>query len=436
MEKEWQIKCDQWLDEMQDHLRDELLPYWFSRGINNEYGGFITYFDADGDPTGETEKTLISQLRMIFTFSEIHRFGFGQEQALGIAQQGFEFLIEHFWDETHGGWFWTTEQDGTPINRSKLGYGHTFAMLALSEYGMASGDLRAMDYAVKTFETIQTFAADNLHGGYYEFHEEDWTKKAPGVYGGDRKSLDVHMHIMEALTNMFEATGAQIYHDRCVEVIELIFARMLHPEHKTGMMQFLPDWTPSRALIFKNVWGSDRDVEDPEGRPLNNTSYGHNTEFVWLLNHAIHILDLDPDRYRPTMKTIMEHAIRNGIDWDNGGLYCEGPLDDGPARETNKEFWQQAEVMIALLDGYLTWNDPEYLKAYENLHRFVFDVGINHDVGEWYPLFDKENNPLADYMGHAWKINYHTVRSVLLCEKKLLKLTMPEQSENTLPAGP
>lgn len=423
MEKALLEKCDIWLEEIQNHLRDELLPFWFTRGIDDEFGGFLTYFDENGDPTDETEKTLVCQLRMIFTFAEIHRAGLGQEQALGIAQQGFEFLINHFWDNTHGGWFWTTEQDGTPINRSKLGYGHTFAVLALSEYGMASGDLRAMEYAVKTFETFQTFAADNLNGGYYEFHEEDWAKKQPGVYGGDRKSFDVHMHIMEALTNMYEATGAQIYHDRCTEVIDLIFKRMMHPEHGTGMMQFMPDWTPSRAIIFKNVWGADRDVDDPEGRPLNNTSYGHNTEFVWLLNHAIHILDLDREHYKPKTKIIMDHAIRNGIDWENGGLYCEGPLDDGPARETNKEFWQQAEVMIALLDAYLIFEDDEYLGAYENIHRFVMDHGINHEIGEWYPLFDKDNNRLANYLAHAWKINYHTVRAVILCETKLLRLT-------------
>ena len=424
MDKVWLEKCDGWLVEIENHLRDELLPFWFSNGVDTEYGGFLTYFDADGYPTGETDKTLVAQLRMIFTFSQIHREGLGNDKALGIAQQGFEFLINHFWDDLHGGWFWITEQDGTPLNRSKLGYGHAFAMLALSEYGMASGDLRAMEFAVKTFETMQTFSADNLNGGYYEFHERDWQKKAAGEYGGDRKSFDVHLHMMEALTNMYEATGANIYRDRCSEVIDLIFARMMHAEHGTGMMQFMPDWTPARAILFKDVWGSDRDVEEDEGRPLNNTSYGHNVEFVWLLNHAIKILDLDRDAYTPRMKVIMDHAVANGIDWAKGGLYCEGPLGEGEAREKNKEFWQQAEMMIALLEAHLLWEDPEYLKAYENIHRFVMDVNINHEVGEWYPLFDENNTMLADYMGHAWKINYHTVRSVILCEKKLRQLTL------------
>ncbi|MCH9021028.1 MAG: AGE family epimerase/isomerase [Proteobacteria bacterium] len=129
-------------------------------------------------------KTLVGQTRMIFTFSSIHRAGFAQDKALSIAQGGVEFLIDHFWDEQHGGWFWTTERDGSPLNESKIGYGHSFAMYALSEYGMASGDLRGMEWAVRTYETLQSFAADNLNGGYYEFFEGDWTKKGPGRGGG------------------------------------------------------------------------------------------------------------------------------------------------------------------------------------------------------------------------------------------------------------
>ena len=38
--------------------------------------------------------------------------------------------------------------------------------------------------------------------------------------------------------------------------------------------------------MFKTVWGSDRDNEGAP-RPLNNTSYGHNIEFLWLFLHAL-----------------------------------------------------------------------------------------------------------------------------------------------------
>ncbi len=424
MDKALSEKCEGWLLEVQDHLRDELLPYWRTHGVDHEFGGYLTYYDRNGKPTGETIKTLICQTRMIYTFSSIHRAGLDPGNTfIEGARQGVEFLIEHFWDDTHSGWYWTVERDGTPANESKLAYGHSFAMYALSEYGMASGDHRGMEWAVKTFETLQAFAADNRYGGYYEFFERDWTKKRPGVYGGDRKSFDVHMHLMEAFTNMYEATGAPIYREKTLETIGVLFDRIIHPEFGTGMAQFLPDWSPEKAVLFRDVWGSDRDVHDDEGRPLDNTSFGHNVEFAWLLGHTIRILGLDVSPYKERMRKLYDHCVEYGVDYKNGGVFCEGP-NRGPARERNKEFWQQAECLVGLLDAFFVLGDPKYLAAYEKVHRFVMDHVINREVGEWFPLFDENNNLLWDYMGHAWKINYHTVRSMIQSEDRLNKIIL------------
>lgn len=415
-------RCQLFQEEMQNHLFNEIIPFWLTHGVDEQYGGFLTYLDKDGLPTGETLKTLLCQLRMIFTFSSAHRAGLGDGKFLELARDGVDFVLQHFWDEEHEGWFWTCRRDGVPENMSKLTYGHSFAVYALSEYAMASGEPRGLQWALKAYEVLQTKVADNCHGGYFEFLERDWTKKRPGVYGGDRKSFDIHMHLMEAFTNLYEATGDSLYKSRTIEMIDLIFERILHPEYRTGIAQFSLDWTPLRAIIFKDVWGSDRDVDDQEGRPMNNTSFGHNVEFCWLLNHAVKVLGLDPEPYLDTMRKIFDHCVQYGVDWTHGGVYCEGPHDHGPARERNKEFWQQAECLIGMLDAYLLFGDEKYIDAYEKIHRFVMDVGINHAVGEWYPLFDENNNRLWDYMGHAWKINYHTVRAAIQSEARLARI--------------
>jgi mannose 2-epimerase len=416
-----QDRCENLLNEVQDHLRDELLPFWLTHGVDKEYGGFLTYFDKNGKATGETMKTLVCQTRMIFTYASAHRAGFGEGKFLQMARDGVNFLLDHFWDDDHFGWMWTAEQDGRPINKSKIMYGQSFGIYSLSEYTMASGDYRGMEWAVKTYEVIEALASDNAHGGFYEFQEQDWQLKRPGAYGGDRKSFDVHMHLMEAFTNLYEATGMPIYKRRTEEIIKLIFDRILHPEYSTGQATFLHDWTPVPQILFKDVWGSDRDAEDDEGRPLNNTSYGHNVEFAWLFKHACDILGLDIEPYKPALRIIYDHAHANGVDWERGGIYCEGAHDGGP-REKNKEFWQQAEALVGFLDAYHLFGDEKYLDAYENIHRFCMDHVINHKVGEWYPLFDENNTRLWDYMGHAWKINYHTVRSMIQTEKRLLKI--------------
>lgn len=414
-------RVEEFFQEMYNHLHNELLPFWLTHGVDPEHGGYLTYLDKDGNPTGETVKTHLCQCRMIYTYSSAHRAGLGGGKCLEIARQGVDFMLKHFWDSEHGGWFWTCERDGTPRNRSKLTYGHSFAIYCLSEYGMASGDPRGLEWALKTYDILQTRIADNWRGGYYEFLEEDFSPKRPGKYGGDRKSFDVHMHLMEAMTNLYEATRSRVHRDRTIEMVDLIFSRMVHPEFGTGLAQFSLDWQPLRAILFAEVWGSDRDVEDDAGRPLNNTSFGHNVEFAWLLNHTIRILDLNRAEYHERLRKFHEHAVRYGVDWERGGVFCEGP-HDGPARERNKEFWQQAECLVGFLDAYLIFGEEKYLDAYENVHRFVMDHGINHEVGEWYPLFDEHNNRLWDYMGHAWKINYHTVRAAIQSEIRLRRI--------------
>ena len=53
------------------------------------------------------------------------------------------------------------------------------------------------------------------------------------------------------------------------------------------------------------------------------------------------------------------------------------------------------------------------MEAYKNVHRFVFDKVVNKGVGEWYALLTRAGEPIWTHMGHSWKINYHTVRSMI-----------------------
>ncbi|MGD2246354.1 MAG: AGE family epimerase/isomerase [Candidatus Aminicenantes bacterium] len=408
-------------EEVRLHLKDELLPFWQKRVLDSEFGGFLTCFDKNGDPSGETDKALLSQARCLFAFSAAHRAGYGGGRLLELAKKGIDFLIHHFWDTKHQGWFWVVNREGEPVDPSKVVYGHSFVIYGLSEYFLASGDKTALRWANLTLNMLQNFAADIQHGGYFELMEQDWSLKPGGVYGGDRKTMDVHMHLMEAFSKLYEASGNWL-HKRCAaQMIKLIFRRIIHPDYHLGISQFSFGWKPLRAILFKTVWGADREAEEEEGRPLDNTSYGHNVEFGWLLNEAVGKLGLKRSEYLHRIKPLYDHCLKYGIDWEKGGVYCEGPFA-GPARERNKEFWQQAETMIAMLDALELYGDGIYWEAYKKVHRFVFDFMINHKIGEWWPLFGPDNTRLWEYMSTAWKVNYHTVRAMLECEKRLQRL--------------
>jgi mannobiose 2-epimerase len=407
------------LADTERYLTERLLPFWLERSPDTEFGGFLTYFDRDGRPTGETTKTFLMQIRMLFTMASAHRAGYGGARCAELARMGAEFIMEHYWDSEYGGWFWIADRAGQPVVTSKIGYGQCFGMYAFSEYALATGHSLGAEAAAAGYGAIAQHMADTRYGGYYEIMQRDWQPERPGKYGGDRKSMDVHMHMMEALTTHYELTGNPTHRRRLEESIALISGQMLRPDSGTGYIQFALDFTPLPAILFEVEWGRDARPEDGLQRPLSYTSYGHNVEFAWLLLHAADILGYERARYAQIVRPIFDHCVQYGVDREYGGVFVEGP-HDGPPTITEKQFWQQAEVLVGMLDAYLLFGDEKYWEAFRNVYDFVFAKFVNLPAGgEWYERVDRAGRPIDDALGHAWKISYHTVRSMIQTVKRL-----------------
>ncbi|MHC4716752.1 MAG: AGE family epimerase/isomerase, partial [Planctomycetota bacterium] len=316
--------------------------------------------------------------------------------------------------------------EGSTLNAAKIGYGQAFAIYAFSEYFLATGDPRGRDAAQRTFDAVMTRMADDARGGYLEIMKADWTPEEPGRRGGDRKSMDVHMHMMEALTTFHEMTGDPAQLAKLTQTIDLLRTKMLHPRHGTGYIQFSLDFQPEAAILFDVEWGRDAEPADGQGRPLNCTSCGHNVEFAWLLLHAADVMGRDRRDFAPVVKPIFDHCVRYGIDREYGGVFVEGP-HDGPPTITEKQFWQQAEVLVGMLDAVALFGDRAYWDAFRNVHDFVFDRFVHLDGGgEWFERLDRRGRPIDDALGHAWKISYHTVRSMIQTVRRLRRLAGEE----------
>ncbi|MEK6477171.1 AGE family epimerase/isomerase [Catalinimonas sp. 4WD22] len=407
------------LQEAEQHLKQELLPFWLDRSKDEQHGGFITHFDKDGKDAGTDEKSLIAQTRCVYTFSSAHRAGYGEGKCLEYARHGVDFLVNHMWDREYGGFYWLLDRKANVTIDEKILYGHSFAIYSLCEYTMASGDDIGLEYACKVFDLIQKYCADTMYGGYFEMFTRDWQLKGPGAAGGDRKTLDVHMHLMEAFSSLYECSQLPVHRRKLLEVIDIMLKRILHPEYHTGVPQFYPNWEVAPQIKFDIVWGWDRFTEDGAKKQADdNTSYGHNVEFAWLFTHALKVLKIDTKEFGTVLKASYDHAVNYGIDEEYGGVYVEGS-HAGEVYDREKEFWQQAEVLIGMLQAYLTFGDEKYLGVYENVHRFVFDKMIHHPVGEWWPLLSREGKPIWTHMSHSWKVNYHTVRAMVQSVERL-----------------
>lgn len=399
------------------------MPFWMGRAVDRECGGFLPYFNREGKPTGETNKTYLSQVRMLYSMASTHRAGYGKGECENLARWAADFLVEHLWDDRHGGWMWIADRRGLPIVTSKVGYGQVFGLYSFSEYFMATGDPRGKVYADRTYGSICWHMADAKDGGFFELFHEDWRPERPGKYGGDRKSLDVHMHAMEAMTSYYEMTRDPAHRAKLLALIDLIIGRMLDPTFGTGYIQFTPDFKPLPAILFAVDWGRDAKPVDGVARPLDFTSYGHNVEFAWLLLHAADVLGQPRETYRAVVQKIFDHCLKFGIDWEMGGVLVEGP-QDGPTTLTQKQFWQQAEVMVGMLDAYALLGDEKYWEAFCNVHDFVFAKFIHlSGGGEWFERLARDGTPVDDALGHGWKVCYHTMRSMVQCTKRLKALS-------------
>jgi len=400
-------------NEMRAALTHGVIPFWLDRSVDCEYGGYLTCFDEKGRFTGNGVKYLVTQCRMVWGFSNLAPFAPSSRRAEmeAAARAGVRFLTEKFWDTRHGGFFWQLNRDGSLADPAKLVYGESFAIYALSEFFLAYGDKTALSYAEKTFELLQIHAADTQNGGYYENIEADWRLSPFGASAGDRKSLDIHMHLMEAFTTLYKATGKEIHARKFREVMGLILSRMVNREAGYGLNQFDPRFRPLPAIDIPRTWNAEREVNEKVETPTDTTSYGHNVELSWLAHLALETLNDSGDTQMPILRRLLDHSLRHGYDFEYGGVYRDG-AGEGSALILDKEWWQNFEALVGYLNGYMAFSDAAYLDAFAGTWALIREKFFDWEIGESRQLLNRQGEAIVGSLGNPWKGIYHTGRAL------------------------
>jgi mannobiose 2-epimerase len=399
--------------EVEECLTEKVIPFWLNRSVDKDYGGYKTCFDENGAVSQDKDKYIVTQSRMLWGFSYLYHRCSNEDRPRmkAAADQGARFLIEHFWDPDYGGFIWKTDQTGKALDKGKLIYGESFALYALAEYYRLSGEVRILEYAEKTFELMQIYAADTLNGGYYENLEPDWRLSPGGKYAGDRKSLDIHMHLMEAYTTLYAVSTREIHGRKLLECIDLLMSRMINCTVGYGYNQFDPEFHRIPAINIYRTWNDDRETGERILEPVDSTSYGHNVELSWLMKLALDTLNHEKPKYTAVMQKLLDHSLQHGYDYEYGGVFRDGVADQ-EVLVTDKEWWQNFEALVGYANGYLCFADKRYLKALEGTWFFVRDKFINALVGESRQLLSRTGEPLVSNMGNPWKGIYHTGRAL------------------------
>src|SRR6476620_12440765 len=266
--------------EMRQDLVEKILPYWYDTTLDRTRGGYILSDDVQ-KKRAATEKQIVTQSRLIWTFSHVHRKGYSNAQRnyLKAAEHGYRFLIEKFLDKNHGGYFWTIDLNGQVLDDRKILYGEAFVIYGLVEYYRASNDENALRHSTELYDHLQKHAYDRKNGGWIEHFTRNWkpilqpTRQAMvGVAG--YKSANTHLHLMEALTELFNAT-------RDNEV-----RRSLNEAMRLNADYFYPKEAGRSCSLRQSDWKKVIDAN------CSGISYGHNVEFAWLMIHAQDVLGI------------------------------------------------------------------------------------------------------------------------------------------------
>ena len=387
-------------------LKTSLVDFYLPACVDQQNGGYFESLrDGKFAPTGE--KFLTMQGRQLWFFSTLAHEKIEEKGALAAAKSGFGFLESRMRDRRYGGYFAKVSDAGRPVDRRKHVYLNAFALYGLVAYYRATADAQALTAAQELFHILEAKAHDSRHGGYGEFFYDDWQPitdaKEPGYVGAiGTKTYNTHLHVLEALTELYRVWPDPLVRRRLGELLVINTNTVRHPNFNCNIDGWQQDW---------------RIVET---RGNLRASYGHDVECTWLALDAGRALGLSAGPLRGWAEALCGYSLKFGYDHEHGGFYYTGPLGR-PAEDTKKEWWVQAEALVSMLEMVRLTKKPEYYEIFRQTLEFV----EKHQVAEqggWWATRMADGAPKDSRRSSPWQGAYHGGRAMLRCAKLLEEL--------------
>jgi mannobiose 2-epimerase len=380
-------------------LRTSLVDFYLPACVDREHGGYLEAL-RDGRFAPAGEKFLVLQARQLWFFSTLAREGVEPKAARAAAKAGFDFLEGPMRDRRHGSYFAKVGDAGRPADRRKHVYLNAFALYGLVAYHRATGDAPALAAAKDLFGVLEARTHDTQYGGYAEFFTEDWRPitdpKEPDYVGAPgTKTYNTHLHVLEALADLYRAWPDPLVARRLEELVLINTSTVRHPDFPCNIDGWLPDW---------------RMLQTPGNL---RASYGHDVECAWLTLDAARALGRPPRLLAGWAEALCGHSLKFGFDREHGGFYYTGP-PGRPAEDTRKEWWVQAEALVAMLEMYRLTGKPEYYDAFRRTLDFVEEHQVAREGG-WWATRAADGSPRGDQRSSPWQGAYHNGRALLRC---------------------
>jgi mannobiose 2-epimerase len=377
-----------------------IAPFWLTHAVDLKHGGFHGWITNDLQVDEQAEKGIILNSRILWTFSEA-AVRFDDPRYKEAAQRAYQYLTSHFFDEQAGGVYWTVDYTGKPSDKKKRVYAQAFAIYALTAYFSVNREREAINQALELFYLLESYCRDREHDGYFETFERDWTlatdQRLSEVDQDEKKSMNAHLHILEAYTALARTTWNEQVRERLRALVELFIGRIVQTREVRVESGVDTEWY--LGMFFDEQWRVQSD----------RRSFGHDIEASWLLTEAgkeLKIPELSV-RLREVSLNLARSVYDRGL--DGGSLFYEadprGIVDD------EKHWWVQTETVVGFVNAWELTNDQRFLWAAIRVLLFIQNHLVDKEHGEWFWKTSRDGKPVLDMPKLSqWKCPYHNGR--------------------------
>ena len=380
-----------------DTLLDNVIPFWSSKSIDWENGGYFTCLDREGK-VYDTDKFIWLQNRQVWTYAMLYNRLEKREEWLEIANHGADFLAKYGRDN-EGNWYFALDRTGQPLVQPYNIFSDCFAAMAFSQYALASGDETAREIALQAYNNVLR-RQTNPKGKYNK------------VYPGTRslKSLAVPM----ILANLSLEMDWLLQSDR----LEAILASTV----QEVMGNFLDKDT---GLMYENVTPEGKHLDCFDGRLINP---GHGIEAMWF------VMDIanrsgNKDLINRAVDVVL-NILNFGWDKEYDGIYYFMDAQGHPTHQLEwdqKLWWVHLETLVALLMGFNLTKKQECWEWFARVHNYTWQNFSDDAYREWYGYLNRQGEVLLNLKGGKWKGCFHVPRALYLCWQQLQILDLESE---------
>ncbi len=403
-------KLQQLYDRAYKELTENLLPWWMTYAVDKENGGFYGAVDINNKPVPHANKHIVLNARLVWTFSNAYRV-LGDPKYKEMADRAFNYFKTYFWDKENGGAYQEVDEFGKPVSRIKFIYGNAFTMYGFSEYFRATGNEEALEMAKIVLEKMEAFVYDKEYKGYFEACRENW-KHDPWLHGVNHdpsfeKSMNNHLHIIEAYTCLLRSNKAPLMQNKVREQLYVMLNKIVDNDIHHYVVFQKRDWTPTTREV----------------------SYGHDIEGSWLMMETAEVLG-EPEAIRKTRDVSVQMAracLEEGFN-EKGFMMTEYDImTDRWSKRVS--WWEQNEAVVGFLNAWELTGEEKFLDASLKCYDAIDKYFVDHVGGGWFPVLDLDGNNVSPIKANGWTCPYHNGRMCMEIIERYRKIKAEEEAK-------